>query len=81
MIVLLLIGIGVALGVAFSGPELEVVDPTDTPQPGAASGNTRPGAPEVSGATATPPSGTSPVRPPPPPAELPGPPPGTPGTP
>jgi serine/threonine-protein kinase len=28
MIVLLLIGIGVALGVAFSGPELDVVDPT-----------------------------------------------------
>ena len=28
MIVLLLIGIGVALGVAFSGPELEVTDPT-----------------------------------------------------
>ena len=33
MIVLLLIGIGVALGVAFSGPELEVVDPTATPTP------------------------------------------------
>ena len=36
MIVLLLIGIGVALGVAFSGPELEVVDPSVVPeQPGA----------------------------------------------
>ncbi|HEX9102866.1 MAG TPA: hypothetical protein VF997_11715, partial [Polyangia bacterium] len=36
MIVLLLIGIGVALGVAFSGPELEVVDPTVMPPAAAA---------------------------------------------
>ena len=27
LLVLLLIGVGVAMGVAFSGPELEVVDP------------------------------------------------------
>jgi hypothetical protein len=27
LLVLLLVGVGVALGVAFSGPELEVVDP------------------------------------------------------
>jgi serine/threonine protein kinase len=66
MIVLLLIGIGVALGVAFSGPELEVVDPTVT-QPGSPSGQ-----------TATPPATAAK---PPAPSELPGPPPATSGPP
>jgi serine/threonine protein kinase len=42
MIVLLLIGIGVALGVAFSGPELEVVDPTLSQPPAAAPPTARP---------------------------------------
>ncbi|MGZ3441988.1 MAG: hypothetical protein ACXVDD_20860, partial [Polyangia bacterium] len=38
MIVLLLIGIGVALGVAFSGPELDVVDPSVSPALGPSGG-------------------------------------------
>jgi hypothetical protein len=53
MIVLLLIGIGVALGVAFSGPELEVVDPTVGSSGAAtATGSSAPGAatPAVPGA-------------------------------
>jgi hypothetical protein len=91
MIVLLLIGIGVALGVAFSGPELEVVDPNPAaPAAGAPSGST-PGTPSgspsggaaapgaaVSGAAA---AGAGAARQPQPPSELPGPPPATPGTP
>jgi hypothetical protein len=44
MIVLLLIGIGVALGVAFSGPELEVVDPTVGPSPAQAAPTNPPAA-------------------------------------
>jgi hypothetical protein len=93
MIVLLLIGIGVALGVAFSGPELDVVDPTvgssgaatATGAPGApTSGAAAPGAvvPGVSGApsggAAT---GSGAARQPQPPSELPSPPPATSGTP
>jgi serine/threonine protein kinase len=35
MVVLLLIGIGVALGVAFSGPEIDVIDPPVPPSGGA----------------------------------------------
>ncbi|HEY1584266.1 MAG TPA: hypothetical protein VGH63_01190, partial [Polyangia bacterium] len=73
--------IGVALGVAFSGPELDVVDPTETTHPVAAPGNAPSGAGETSGPTATPPSGIGAARQPPPPAELPGPPPATPGSP
>jgi eukaryotic-like serine/threonine-protein kinase len=75
MIVLLLIGIGVALGVAFSGPELEVVDPT-VPASGSSGSAT---------GTATPPSGSATgagaPRQPQAPSELPGPPPATSGTP
>jgi hypothetical protein len=73
--VLLLIGIGVALGVAFSGPELEVVDPT-VPASGSSGSAT---------GTATPPSGSATgagaPRQPQAPSELPGPPPATSGTP
>jgi serine/threonine protein kinase len=90
MIVLLLIGIGVALGVAFSGPELEVVDPNPAaPSPGAsgaaASGAAQTGgAPQTGGAAApngAPATGAGAPRQPQPPSELPGPPPATPGTP
>jgi serine/threonine protein kinase len=65
MIVLLLIGIGVALGVAFSGPEIDVVDPPVLP---------------ATGSTVSP-SGTAAPRTPPPPSELPGPPPAASGSP
>ncbi|HEY2745606.1 MAG TPA: hypothetical protein VGL86_13320 [Polyangia bacterium] len=80
MIVLLLIGIGVALGVAFSGPELDVIDPTES-QPAPPAAATPSGMSGASGAAATPPSGTGALRQPPPPAELPSPPSATPGTP
>jgi len=95
MIVLLLIGIGVALGVAFSGPELEVVDPTVT-SAGAPATTVTPsatGSPAPSGSAGAPaataagasgaasPTGSSAVRQPQPPSELPGPPPATSGTP
>jgi len=85
MIVLLLIGIGVALGVAFSGPELDVVDPTvgssgAATNVGAATSGAAPtgvaGAP--SGGAAT---GSGAPRQPQPPSELPSPPPATSGTP
>ncbi|HWE31445.1 MAG TPA: protein kinase, partial [Polyangia bacterium] len=56
MIVLLLIGIGVALGVAFSGPELDVVDPTVTPP---SSGAPSAGATGAATGGALPPSGTA----------------------
>ena len=77
MIVLLLIGIGVALGVAFSGPELDVVDPTlATPSAAGSPGATPPaaGSPSPSGAA----TGAGAARQP---SELPGPPPATSGTP
>ena len=85
MIVLLLIGIGVALGVAFSGPELEVVDPTigssgaATATGSPASGTAAPGVsgPPRGGAA----TGSGAARQPQPPSELPSPPPATSGTP
>jgi serine/threonine protein kinase len=83
MIVLLLIGIGVALGVAFSGPELDVVDPTPTLAPAAASGTPAEGAPAAP-PQASPASGgatSGAARQPPAPSELPGPPPATSGAP
>jgi serine/threonine protein kinase len=53
MIVLLLIGIGVALGVAFSGPEIDVVEPpvvpSTTPTPSGATGRTLPPPSELPG--------------------------------
>ncbi|MDB4969185.1 MAG: serine/threonine protein kinase [Myxococcales bacterium] len=75
MIVLLLIGIGVALGVAFSGPELEVVDPSLAPAPTPPPASTAPAAGS--------PSPTVPAAPrqTPAPAELPGPPSAAPTTP
>ena len=80
MIVLLLIGIGVALGVAFSGPELEVVDPNPAaPAVGTPSGAAAASGSAASGGAAT--SGSGAARQPQPPSELPGPPPATPGTP
>jgi hypothetical protein len=89
MIVLLLIGIGVALGVAFSGPELEVVDPTvgssgAATATGAATGaaTTATPAPAVSGApSGAAATGSGAVRQPQPPSELPSPPAATSGTP
>ncbi|MCA1663374.1 MAG: serine/threonine protein kinase [Myxococcales bacterium] len=97
MIVLLLIGIGVALGVAFSGPELDVVDPTvgSTGAPTASgsgattSGGATPGAaaPAVAppnvpgGASGAAATGIGAARQPRPPSELPGPPPATSATP
>ncbi|HXU68972.1 MAG TPA: protein kinase [Polyangia bacterium] len=81
MIVLLLIGVGVALGVAFSGPELEVVDPTVSPGQPVAPPPVAPNAPAATGTTVAPPSGGGALRQPPGPAELPGPPPATSGTP
>jgi serine/threonine protein kinase len=69
MIVLLLIGIGVALGVAFSGPELEVVDPSLLPPAGTSPAP--PSLPSASGKPSAPPG----------PTELPGPPAATPSTP
>jgi hypothetical protein len=93
MIVLLLIGIGVALGVAFSGPELDVVDPT-VGSSGAATATGAPGAPTsgaagpgavVPGASGAPSggaaTGSGAARQPQPPSELPSPPPATSGTP
>jgi hypothetical protein len=80
MIVLLLIGIGVALGVAFSGPELEVVDPTVSPGQPVAPPPVAPNAPAATGTTVAPPTSGGALRQPPGPAELPGPPPATPGT-
>ncbi|HWE29556.1 MAG TPA: hypothetical protein VHB97_16220, partial [Polyangia bacterium] len=74
MIVLLLIGIGVALGVAFSGPELEVTDPTIAPT---VTPTVTPPA-NLGAPTAATPSATAK---PPEPAELPGPPPATSGPP
>ena len=64
MIVLLLIGIGVALGVAFSGPELDVVDPTVAGQvppnpPAAAAGAPSGQAGSATGAVGAAPSGGS----------------------
>lgn len=57
MIVLLLIGIGVALGVAFSGPELDVVDPSVSTPAAAPSGVRTPPAPsELPGPPAAAPS-------------------------
>ena len=81
MIVLLLIGIGVALGVAFSGPELEVVDPTLSPGQPVAPPPVAPNAPAATGSTVAPPTSGGALRQPPGPAELPGPPPATSGTP
>ncbi|HEX6838650.1 MAG TPA: hypothetical protein VF334_18860, partial [Polyangia bacterium] len=75
MIVLLLIGIGVALGVAFSGPELDVVDPTV----GASGVATSPTAPAPS--PLVPPASGGAARQAQPPSELPGPPPATSGAP
>ncbi len=90
MIVLLLIGIGVALGVAFSGPELEVVDPTVGSASGApASGSTtatgaQPGSSPAlapAGAAAGAATGAGAPRQTQPPSELPSPPSATPGPP
>ncbi|MCU1281566.1 MAG: serine/threonine protein kinase [bacterium] len=95
MIVLLLIGIGVALGVAFSGPELEVIDPSvpqstptatpgSSPATGTAGALGTPGATSPTGTAATPAgaaTGSGAARQPPPPSELPGPPPATTGAP
>jgi len=88
MIVLLLIGIGVALGVAFSGPELDVVDPTVGSPSGMAASPpaVAPSPSSASPSSASPssvgaaPSGGA-ARQPQPPSELPGPPSATPGTP
>jgi hypothetical protein len=71
MIILLLIGVGVAVGVAFSGPELEVIDPQALPSGGTAN----PGGPAHQ--QVAPSSAVTPPKP----TELPGPPAATPATP